>query len=256
MTEQEKLLDKLQKIKAHQESAAAIGSEAEAQAFAEMLQRLLMKHKLSMTDLEFERYEKEEPVETRVVDTSKFPEGAEFDSKVPNTTRVEWIETLASIVAKSHSCRILVHNKSDKITLVGRDSDIAVAEYMVVVLTRTVRKITWAACKQYKAEGHRGRDFVDFKNSFQIAFVRRIAERYEAELKTQEGSSSTALVRIKKSEKAVVDFLKQNSRPASMVRSRDRGHSEGYKRGRDAAEGINLKSNGVSGSRSKGNLNG
>ena len=50
------------------EGAKAIGSEAEAQAFAEMLQKLLMDHKLEMTDLEFEEMEKEQPVERHMID--------------------------------------------------------------------------------------------------------------------------------------------------------------------------------------------
>jgi 1,6-anhydro-N-acetylmuramate kinase len=48
---QEKILEKLGKIKAHMESAQEIGNEAEAQAFASMLQNLLTKHKLEMTDI-------------------------------------------------------------------------------------------------------------------------------------------------------------------------------------------------------------
>jgi hypothetical protein len=50
---QEKILDKLGKIKAHMESAQEIGNEAEAQAFAAMLQSLLLKHKLEMTDIQY-----------------------------------------------------------------------------------------------------------------------------------------------------------------------------------------------------------
>lgn len=37
---------------AHAESAEKIGNEEEAQAFAAMLQKLLLKHKLSMTEVE------------------------------------------------------------------------------------------------------------------------------------------------------------------------------------------------------------
>ena len=53
MSPNEKILDKLGKIKAHMESAAEIGNVAEAQVFGVMLQNLLAKHKLEMTDITY-----------------------------------------------------------------------------------------------------------------------------------------------------------------------------------------------------------
>ena len=57
-----KILEKLGKIKNHMESAKEIGNEAEAQAFAAMLQTLLLKHKLSLTDVEYASEMKDEPI--------------------------------------------------------------------------------------------------------------------------------------------------------------------------------------------------
>jgi len=59
---QEKILEKLGKIKAHMESAKEIGNEEEAQAFAAMLQNLLLKHKLEMTDVQYAREMQDEPI--------------------------------------------------------------------------------------------------------------------------------------------------------------------------------------------------
>ena len=64
---QEKILEKLGKIKAMADSAKEIGNEAEAQAFAAMLQNLLLKHKLDMTDVQYGVHLQEEPVEQSFV---------------------------------------------------------------------------------------------------------------------------------------------------------------------------------------------
>jgi hypothetical protein len=62
LVEKEKILDKLGKIKAHMESAKEIGNEQEAEAFAGMLQQLLLKHKLEMTDIDYNREMQDEPI--------------------------------------------------------------------------------------------------------------------------------------------------------------------------------------------------
>ena len=54
MAQDEKLIDKLKKIKAHADSAEKIGNEEEAYAFAAMLQKLLAKHNLDMSQIEWE----------------------------------------------------------------------------------------------------------------------------------------------------------------------------------------------------------
>lgn len=48
----ENVMRKLAKIKALKESAESIGSEGEAMAAAAMLNELLMRHKLEMTDIQ------------------------------------------------------------------------------------------------------------------------------------------------------------------------------------------------------------
>ena len=125
-------IDKLRKIKAHSESAEKIGSMEEAETFAAMFQQLLLKHKLEATDLEFEEEEKDEPIIEHVVEWQEI----QFGHK-----RVGWVERLASIVAEAHFCRILVRSGSSRITLVGRQSDMEIAEFMLVTLVRIADKL-------------------------------------------------------------------------------------------------------------------
>lgn len=233
---QEKLLEKLRKIKAMADGAKAIGSEAEAEAFADLLQKMLLDHKLEMTDIEFEQMEKEEPVTRRPI---RYPE----DLK-DKRSRVAWRETLTSVVARAHFCRILVHPGSSRCTLVGRPDDIEVAEYMVVTLMSFVRSFSKKEEARYKREvgSERARGFRD---SWLNAFINRLSTRYEEErrARTSSPNQSTALVRINRSEIAVQDYMKQFRKVGHVSINNGPYHAEGAARGRAAADAVNLRAN-------------
>lgn len=239
---QDKLLDKLQKLKNMAEGAKAIGSEAEAQAFADMLQRLLLEHDLSMTDLEFERMEQEEPVGDSYVDFKR------YDIK-EKKTRTAWMERLASMVARANFCRILVQAGSSNFWLVGRREHRAVAEYMIVTLTRAVMDISkhehsaysWEC---YKRDGNcqaaRG-----FKDAFITAFLLRLFERLEARKQTTGASTDTGLMRINREDAAVENEMKRRKEAKETgrvngLRVAAPSNREGVRRGRQAADKINL----------------
>jgi hypothetical protein len=246
MTDQEKVIDKLRKLKAHADSAEKIGSQAEAEAFAEMMQRLLLKHKLEMTDIEFDKMEVEEPVDAHHIDYRKY-EGAEKDGIRFKKVRVAWVEWLARIVAKAHFCRIMVHQRSNVISLIGRRSDAEVAEFMIVTLQRLVFRMAIRARLDYMKDCKRTGEVPNcdgFKASWTRAFIGRLSERYEAERQTQAHSSSTALIRFNRSEHAVADWMKENTKKAAVIHgSRMDGNAEGDRRGRAAADSVSLKAN-------------
>lgn len=243
----QKLLDKLAKLKAMAEGAEAIGSEHEAQAFAAMFQELLVKHKVEMTDLEFANLEVEEPVETHRIDYKQYP-----DLKM-RKRRIEWMETLANIVADAFFCRILVHPGSSRISLAGRRSDTVVAEYMIVTLQRAAQKIADKANYDWGTEVFRrtgsrdGPERYGFKSSFLTAFVNRLYVRLRDERKTTtSGTGEMGLMRINKSEKAVTDFIDNlKAKKATAVSRSVRFHREGIRRGTEAANSINLKPNAI-----------
>lgn len=254
MSPTEKLLDKLQKLKRHAESAKAIGSEAEAQAFAEKIQNLLLEHDLSMSDIEFERMEAEEPIERNLVNFRQ------YDVKVKKI-RCAWMERLASMVARANFCRIIVISGTSNFYLVGRREHRAVAEYMIVTLTRAIIDISKHehgvySYECYKRDGNtsgaRG-----FKDSFITAFLMRLFERIEERKKTAGTSTSTALVRINKEDAAVEAHMKatrdldkddpNSTRKASGLRVAAPSSREGVRRGRAAAEKVNLDGRGIEG---------
>lgn len=258
----EKILDKLQKIKAHADSAEKIGSVEEAQAFAEMLQKLLIKHNLDMSDLEFERHEAEEPIDRFDIDWEKH-------GLRTKRTRILWEQELASAVARAHFCRILVHHDSNKITLVGRKSDAEVAEYLIVTLRRSAKKIAYLSLNEFIREcknraicmvcGTAKEDHVfmahdfqreeitehhGFKAAFLNSFVTRIRQRLEETSKSSTGSNCTALVRVNRIETALKNYMGQFGK-VKALRVREAMNAEGHRRGYEAANSVNLAGNAV-----------
>src|SRR6185369_253362 len=150
MTE-EKILDKLGKIKAHMESAQEIGNEAEAQAFAAMLQNLLMKHKLEMTDIQYSQHVKEEPVGEYGIGSDDGYQSYEYRDKkryykaYPDVEvvgrRIEWTENLAGVIARAHSCQSMICPGRSAIWFVGQKSNVKIVEYLYITMLRAADKI-------------------------------------------------------------------------------------------------------------------
>lgn len=270
-TASDRILEKLKKIKSHAESAASIGSQTEAETFAAMLQNLLDKHKLEMTDLEYEEEQRAEPVGSHRIDYSQY-EGVKL-----RRTRVAWIEELANIVARAHHCQILVHSGSSRITLVGRKTDVEVAEYMFIVLHRAAEKLadqeyakfsiecvneceecgdpksthrsggTWQ--HEFKPNWARCRGF---RPAFLQSFILRLERRYNEELEKLRNTGCTALVRLDQADAAVALWMnrkKENGKPAvktvAASNAKARYNPEGIKRGRRAADAVSLRANGI-----------
>lgn len=249
----DRIIDKLRKIHAHSESAASLGNEAEAQAFAAAFQRLLTEHKLEMSDVEFAQAEVDDPVARHEIDYSKYPE---FKHK---KARISWAVHLNSAIAKAHFCRIILHQKSNTISLVGRKQDTEVAEFMIITLNRAAERIANRELQKYRWEIYK-RDrnceaASGFRAAFLFGFTQRLVERYEEERRRTEGdgSNSTALVRLRREERAVEDFINElkGKTTTTIMKSR---HREGTERGRVVANGIQLRSTGINAGVTKGAL--
>jgi len=240
------MIEKLHKLKAHAESAAKIGNEAEAQAFAAMFQQLLLKHKLGATDIEFDAELRDEKISRQWVDW-------EAQSVKVRKNRVLWIEQLASIVARAYFCRILVLPGSSNIELVGEASNVEVAEYVLVTLVRLADRMSkLERDKVYR----RDRAAADgFRQSFLNGFINRLAIRLKEELaqavRDAGPVSSTALVRVSRSEAAVIKFMddlkkSKDIKNASRISGgRRRVNVEGYARGQEVANGMDIRGRAV-----------
>jgi hypothetical protein len=253
VTAQDRLLDKLQKIKAMAEGAKVIGSEAEAQAFADMLNRLLTEHKLEMSDLEFEKLDEAEPVERETLHETMAREKRLREAGVrTRKVRVDWMERLASTIARAHHCRIIVLPGSSMVSLVGRRSDRAVAEYMIVTLTRAAEGLAEKELGKYRWEVYK-RDgkteaAAGFKRAFLRSFVLRLMERFDElrRQRTEASDGSMALMRIDHEQKAADDFMQKlrddkATQSAPGLRRQVEHHGEGVRRGRTMADGVGLE---------------
>ena len=129
----DKVRDRLAKLKAHMESARAIGSEKEAQAFADMLQDLLLKYKLSESEVG-DVQEKEIPIGERYC--SYAGTGIPLRRK-----RVAWMEFLARIVADAYNCKFVIHMGTNGISFVGTETDSEISCFAFVTIGRLARDL-------------------------------------------------------------------------------------------------------------------
>lgn len=257
------IIEKLQKLIAHEQSARKIGNQAEAEAFAGRIQELLTKHKLSMGDLEFDQQEAAEPIKREHVKMSDV--GLKNDHK-----RVQWTEYLASGIAEVNCCRALVFPGWNGITIVGRESDRQAVIWLFGFLARTAQDLATKEAKTYRdtpdftldslvavvkrgieTKSAEARAVKRFKSSFLLGFAVAVVRRLEEQKKATAGAAemqaavnaaggrSTALARIDRADKAVKDFVESEVKGTARERKVDvEGH--GFSRGFDAGQKANI----------------
>lgn len=166
-----KLLSALQ---AKAESCRAIGSLDEAEAFAGKVQELLLKHKVSMSDVDQLKQDVEDPIGR----TRSTPKG-----KMWRWKRVGWQEDLAQQIAKHHFCRILLRTGSNVITFVGRESDRQVALFLFEYLRDEIER---RCSKEYDDEYFAlynlhlsTHPLRGFKRAFRDGAIIRLSQRFE-----------------------------------------------------------------------------
>jgi hypothetical protein len=270
----EKVIAKLAKIKAHQKSAESIGSEAEAMHFARMLNELLMKHNLEMTDIEWEAEVKEEPVERFTVgggtvwskDYKRQTYKDYPDVEIKNR-RCAWSEDLARMISRTYGCDWLLRPGSSVITFVGRKSNVAIVEYMYITMLRTVESLSW---KEYKTarnktkwaqikhlpKAQQSTAFVDYgelegyRASWIEGFVGRVSEMLWDVRKAEKAdtSASTALVRINTDAIATRAYMNSlNSKSAKALRGNSGYNAAGRAAGCAKANEVGLTARGMKG---------
>lgn len=267
------VMRKLGKIKAHMESAKAIGSEAEAQNFARILNELLMKHNMEMTEIEWDAEIKDEPVDRHPVGggvdyrTGTYKDYPDVEIK---RRRCEWSENLMSFIAKTYGCSFLLNAGSSRLTIVGRKSNAAIVDYMYITMYRTIESLSW---KEYKTARNKLKwsqmklgleagevnygELSGFRASWIDGFVDRIRQLLQDEVQKQAEApnGSTALMRIDKDKQAVGQYL-EGIKSAKNLRSQGSWNRDAYEAGSNKASevGITAKGMGASGE-PKGSLN-
>lgn len=258
----QKVIDKLVKIQALRESEAALGNTAAAEAFAAAMNKMLIEHELSPSDIDYARATDKDPIVELPVDLSKY----RIELK---RTRVAWQESLARTVANAHLCTFLLRPGSNRIWFVGTKSHATVAEYVFGTLVPAATVMCNAAYHQYgldcaAAAGEPGKwraGAPGFRESWTHAFIKRITERFDEARKAAvaevapdvPGAQSTALIRLDgalvRVRQYIDDKFKSRRGAAPLQRINDR-NAEGRARGRAAADAMPIGRRGVTGGRS------
>lgn len=196
----ERLVDKIRKLIAHEQSAREIGNIAEAAAFAERIQQLLIAHKLSITEIEANDSAEPDAVTEEIFWTTpeRFPLRKRID---PN------FELLFNVVVKNHFCECISQKGYNMIFLIGREADRAVAIEMYLYLLATMRRLCSAERKALKRAR---RSVRNFRSSFYRGFIGAIASRYEAMRRTHGESTALVLRRSEEEARAKVAELHPN----------------------------------------------
>jgi hypothetical protein len=166
----QKELDRLFKM-IHAKEVGTFGTEAEAQAWAAHINRLLLKNRLTEAQVKGYFAEKDE-MGHQTMD----PE--EWGLPKNKTRRVEWMEDLAQVVAESNLCKISIYTGSNMIGFWGRQGDREVAVFMYVTLARSALKMVDKIYRLKKSVSDIANlDMRNFKASFLIGFTSGIRKR-------------------------------------------------------------------------------
>lgn len=250
----EKMIAKLVKMQASRDGEAALGNTAAAEAFAGAINRMLIEHELSPSDLDYARATDKDPVIELMVDLPKY-------TILQKRARIAWQECLARIVAKAHLCTFLIRAGSNQIWFVGTKSHATVAEYVYGTLVpaataMSAKERSKYAYECYTRDGH-WRGVNGFTEAWLDAFIARIGERFQeartaAVAEVPVGSETQALVRLNgalvKVQKYMDDKFSSRRRSGLAALSSGRStHAEGRARGRAAADKMTIGRRGVTG---------
>lgn len=242
------VLAKLKKIKDHADSAASLGNAAEAASFAAKLNELLVKHELTMSDVEYAKLPEKDPI----------ARGGWVGATA--STRCLWQENLASVLARPFLCRFLVSRGTDAICFVGRASHRVAVEYLYVRLRNEIEELSRLEYKRLRSRLRRaGGDLSishEFKESFRDGYIKTIRDRLRDENQTNRaGATGAALVRLTNALALVDEVMKeQGVRDARDLSGRDRTNALGRALGSEHGKRANLNVDGVGSGATRGQI--
>ncbi len=228
-----KIIEKLRKMRAHAESAAAIGSEDEALAFAATMRRLMDENQILMSEIEAASARAGDPV------VEVWTEPAVVWGRPAGSRRVDWRDRLARVVAEAHGCRIVVEIGSTRTAFVGRRETAEAARAVFEYLAKCAAAASLRAYAKAKAEGH---DCRGFHASFLLGFSSRLSERYAEErerVRREWASRGSALMRLDDLE-PVNQYLARFKTRVRRQTSNLTFNARGFLDGKDAVDEMKL----------------
>ena len=188
----DKILDKVKKLMS---LAQGQGNTNEcANAFAKA-QELLMRHKLTMADLDGFDEESSEPIE-------------ESDMEIYGKRIIAWKRYLADQVAKLNSCRTFTRSGrgNAKHLIVGRASDVEMVNYLVSSVIHQIDFLCKKAMRNGEGSGK------TFSNQFKFGAVETVIGRLkEVSAKVRQEYQGTSALVLVNTRSAEVDLFMNNN---------------------------------------------
>jgi hypothetical protein len=243
------ITEKLSKLLAMEEGARAIGNLKEAEAFAAKVQEVLFKYNLSMSDIEVEQQERDEPVGKGRIDF------------LETGTRTAWVESLGAAAATICFCKMYVVLNSSVLFFAGRESDRAAAIALLGHLMGCAKSVCNKEAREarqsnpFKENAHgwpgdsrivseRNKWNARWRASFLLGFGNAIYTRVMADRMVLAAESSKSGAMVVRKEAAIAEWAKtqKSKRPRSMVARVD---TAAYNAGVQAGQNTNLKARGA-----------
>jgi hypothetical protein len=208
----ERTMRRLQQLLEIEERHRSYGSLAEAEAAATLIQELLTKHKLELSDVERKAEEEKDPMSTETLYPSRY--GGNLEKG-----RVQWAEMIAEAVALAYYCMHLFALDSNILWLAGRKSDTDIAAGVFYRLCRTALTLCErdkeAAKKRAYRSGGKWTGAELFRRSYLYGFADAITRRLNqkrAEMDALAGQSQALVV----TRDAVVKYVAKEIEPTEV----------------------------------------
>ena len=218
------ITETLQKLIAHEQSARTLGSIAEAEAFASKISSLLFQHNLTMAELTPDEQPKDEAIGQENLRAEDW--GFERSSR-----SAMWRAQLANAVAMSMFCKLLRVPASDRLILIGTETNRIAASALIAHLMRVASASADTAYRSYDGPIH-GKTW---KTSYLMGFATAIYRRLNANTLALTAESTQAGAMVLRSQQALTAYMatsvgKVKAGPRGTVRSGS-AYSEGFERG-------------------------
>lgn len=203
--EQGTVLERVKKLLAHADSAKQLGSAEEAETFAAKASELLLRHKLSMTDIEMAT-----ELSADVLVDDYFDAVGAAGLKVSKQARTKWLESLLGALCRSHFCEFAVVTGTKTYRIIGHESDRQLVTYLFSVLAKNAERLAILYERKVRVAAIKNGDAIPVqpKRAFLLGFAAGVgAKLREQRDQIERDGGKFALVRFAAAQQAVTAYF-------------------------------------------------
>lgn len=251
-----KIIERVKKLHAKAESAKAIGSVEEAEAFAIGVQKMLLEYKLEMSILE-QRELTPTPIEVDE-DLIDWRTVKEVGYK---RRRVGWLEQLAWHVTQAYGCTYAIIPGTNAIIIVGEQADRKVAEFVLTTLARSAVELAAHATRKERYRMWKAgtvRQARGFTSSWLLGFAAGVGVQLRERLDALRRDTPGLAIVLQRSTEAVDEYCKTRfKRSVKEAAKQSNNNLTGFLRGKEAGKQAKIDTGAVGATRdaTKASLN-